>query len=172
MRELSHLFNRFRLAHLNARYNARKAQGLERYDRALQMIIAILTGVAFAVLGFSEFVPSHGTAVKVIALIASVAAFLVSTAAPWFGLASKLKEARTAASAWSTAALQIEAALRFVRDAGAADGEVAGWVSSADFAYQTAASLPSTEDQDAELVASISREIEEAFPTNYVWTSL
>jgi hypothetical protein len=170
---LNDLFYRFRIAHLNARYYAQVRDELESRDQAIQISIAATTGIAFAVLGVSEFVPTAQVwIVKLVALIASIIAFLVSAVAPWLGLTSKMNEARVAAFAWGSAAQQLDKALRFVKYAPKGDLQVAAWMHTSDAAYQTAAALPVAQDQDNARVDKLFREIEAQFPSDYVWTSL
>jgi len=171
--ELNDLFYRFRVAQLNARYYAKVRDRLEGRDQAIQISIAVTTGIAFAVLGVSEFVPSARVwIVKLVALIASIVAFLVSAVAPWLGLTGQMNEARVAAFAWNSAGLQIEKAMRFIKYARKGDAEVSAWMHTADAAYQTAAALPSAHDQDSALVDKLFLEIKTQFPSDYVWTTL
>jgi outer membrane murein-binding lipoprotein Lpp len=172
-REMNDLFYRFRLAQLNARYHTARLGSFETADRALQAVIALATGGAFAVLAFSEFAKGNGgDTIKLWAAILSVVAFLAATVPPWFGLNIKMNEARTAVFAWNAAALQLESAMRHVRAAKVSDGCVDVWVQAADASYRAAAALPSTEDPNPKLVKKLSDEINAAFPKDYPWKAL
>jgi hypothetical protein len=164
--ELARLFYSFRMAHLNRRYYSERASGLRRWDKIFQVIISVATAASFAVLAFADFED-----VKFVAAAFAVIAFLASIAVPIFGLNRKIDEASARASAFHYAAQQLESALRFVKNSDGSDGEVAGWVHSAEEAYHQAAALPDTDSEDRELVKKLEDEINKSFPPNYVWTA-
>ena len=166
-RELRSLFYLFRMAELNCRYYCSKLDDLEILDKVLQAAIALSAASSFGLLAFAEFKD-----VKTIAAILSLSAFLISTVIPWLGLARKIEETRTRSIVWAGASQQLESAMRFIRYAHDADGEVSGWTKSAEEAYKRAASTLPAEKEDRELIQKLEEQVREAFPTNYVWVAL
>lgn len=166
-RELRTLFYLFRMAELNCRYYCSKLDRRERLDKLLQAAIALSAASSFGLLAFAEFKD-----VKTIAAILSLSAFLISAVIPWLGLGRKIEDAKTMSIVWTGASQQLESALRFVRYAHDADGEVSGWASSAEEAYKRAASTLPTEKEDRKLIMKIEAQIRESFPTDYVWVAL
>ncbi len=165
--ELSRLFYSFRLAHLNRRYYSERLARLKKLEFYFQLIVAVTTASSFALLLFSDF-----RYVRMLAAGLAAIAFIVSTVLPSFGFSRKVEDFTNKVCAFHYAAQQIEGALRFVKNAQPdEDGEVTGWVHSAEEAYHQAAALPDTEVEDRKLVKKIEDEINEAFPSSYVWTA-
>ena len=164
--ELSSLFYSFRLAQLNRRYYSARLSKLKRLDTAFSIVVAVSTATSFAVLSFADF-----PYVKTIAAIFAIVAFLFSVASPALNLNRKIDETSARACAFHYAAQQLESAIRFVKNSDGQDGEVAGWVHSAQEAYNQAAALPDTNVEDRQLLRKVEDEINESFPSSYVWTA-
>jgi hypothetical protein len=164
--ELSRLFYSFRMAQLNRRYYSERLARLKRWDTFFSVIVTVSTAASFALLSFADF--SH---VKLVAAVLAVIAFLASVAVPALRLGRKIDDACARVCAFHYAAQQLESALRFVKNCDGASGEIKGWVSSAEEAYHQAAALPDTEVDDRKLVQRVEDEINESFPSNYVWTA-
>jgi hypothetical protein len=164
--DLRNLFNLFRIAQLNSAYHCVRLRRLERRDHALQALVTVATGASFGLLAFGEF-----SRIKLVAAILSFIAFLLSIAIPYIGLNRKAQEMRDRYLAWSDTVQQIEGAMRFVKSAGRAEGEIAGWVRSAEDSYKRAAALP-TESADKRLVKKLEDQIRKTFPPDYVWGAL
>jgi hypothetical protein len=164
--ELSRLFYSFRMAQLNRRYYSERLATLKKWDKGFQITIMVTTAASFALLSFADF--AH---VKAVAAGFAVIAFLVSTAVPGLGLSRKIDEISNRTCAFHYASQQLEGALRFVKNSQGDDGEVLGWVHSAEEAYHQAAALPDTDVEDRQLVSKVENEINESFPSNYLWTA-
>jgi len=154
------------MAHLNQRYYSRRLASLKRWDTAFSLIVTISTAASFGLLSFTDF-----SGVKLVAAVLAVIAFLASVAMPVLQLQRKIDDASARACAFHYAAQQLENALRFVKNSGQNTGEITGWVASAEQAYHQAAALPDTEVEDRKLVRKVEDEINESFPSNYVWTA-
>ncbi|MGH9499496.1 MAG: hypothetical protein ACRD3L_10170 [Terriglobales bacterium] len=164
--ELSRLFYTFRLAHFNRKYYCERLEKLKFWDKAFQITITVSTAASFALLSFADF--PH---VKTIAAIFAIVAFLFSVASPGLNLNRKIDETSARVWAFHYAAQQLENALRFVKNSGRADGESTGWIQSAEDAYHQAAALPDTDIEDQELLKKVEDEINQSFPSSYVWTA-
>ena len=164
--ELSRLFYSFRMAHLNRRYYSERLARLKTWDTVFSVIVTVSTAASFALLSFADF--SH---VKLVAAILAVIAFLASVAVPGLRLGRKIDDASARTCAFHYAAQQLESALRFVKNSGEKNGEIAGWVNSAEEAYHQAMAMPDTEVEDRKLVKKVEDEINESFPPSYVWTA-
>ena len=164
--ELSRLFYSFRMAHLNRRYYSERLAKLKQFATAFSIVVTVSTAASFALLSFADF-----SGVKIVAAILAVIAFLASVAAPGLRLERKIEDASARTCAFHYAAQQLESALRFVKNSHGQDGEVTGWVNSAEEAYHQAAALPDTEVEDRKLIKKVEDEINESFPSNYVWTA-
>jgi len=143
MDELSRLFYSFRMAHLNRRYYSERLAKLKQFDTVFSFVVALSTAASFALLAFADF-----PGVKAVAAILAVVAFLASVAAPAFRLERKIEDASARICAFHYAGQQLESAIRFVKNSHGKDGEVLGWVNSAEEAYHQAAALPDTEVED------------------------
>jgi len=166
MDELSRLFYSFRMAHLNRRYYSERLAKLKRVDTRFSFVVVLSTAASFALLAFANF-----SSVKTLAAVLAVVAFLASVAAPVFRLERKIDDASSRICAFHYAGQQLESAIRFVKNSDNQDGEVAGWVHSAEEAYHQAAALPDTDAEDKDLVKKVEDEINQSFPPNYVWTA-
>jgi hypothetical protein len=164
--ELARLFYSFRLAQLNRKYYSERSTALKSQDAFFSVVVMVTSAASFAVLLFADF---HG--VKVVAAILAVIAFLASVVVPILKLGQKIEEASARSCAFHYAAQQLESAIRFVKNAEGKDGEVVGWVSSAEAAYHQAAALPDIEKEDRKLIKKVEDEINASFPPNYVWTA-
>jgi hypothetical protein len=166
MDELSRLFYSFRMAHLNRRYYSERLARLKQFETTFSIVVTVSTAASFAILSFANF-----SGVKTVAAILAVIAFLASVAAPGLKLERKIDDASARTCAFHYAAQQLECALRFVKNSHKQDGEVMGWVEAAEEAYHQAAALPDTEVEDRELIKRMEDEINESFPSDYVWTA-
>jgi hypothetical protein len=164
--ELSRLFYSFRMAHLNRRYYSERLATLKKQDAFLSCVVMVATAASFGLLSFASF-----SGVTTLAAVLAVVAFIASVVAPIFRLGHKIDHASNRACAFHYAAQQLESALRFVRNSEGKDGEIVGWVNSAEEAYKQAAALPDTDLEDRKLVKKVEDEINESFPTSYVWTA-
>lgn len=164
--ELSRLFYSFRMAHLNRRYYSERLKSLKRWDTFFRVVVAVATAASFALLSFADF-----SGVKSVAAILAVVAFLASVVVPGIRLDRKIDDASARICAFHYAGQQLESALRFVKNSTGKEGEIAGWVNSAEEAYHQASALPDTEVEDRKLVKKVEDEINETFPSNYVWTA-
>jgi hypothetical protein len=166
LEELSRLFYSFRMSHLNRRYYSERLAKLKNIEMAFSIVVTVSTAASFALLSFADF-----SGVKTVAAILAVVAFLASVAVPGLRLERKISDASARTCAFHYAAQQLESALRFVKNSHGKDGEVTGWVNSAEEAYHQAAAFPDTEVEDRKLVKKVEDEINESFPSNYVWTA-
>jgi hypothetical protein len=164
--ELSRLFYLFRMAHLNRRYYSERTAELKRWDAFFSVVVTVATATSFALLAFAEF-----RAVKTVAGLFAVIGFLASVAVPSLRLGRKIEDASARACAFHYAAQQLESALRFVKNSTGEDAEIRGWVNSAEEAYHQAAALPDIEVEDRKLTKRLEDEINESFPSSYVWTA-
>ena len=155
------------MAELNRRYYCDRLGTFELWDKILQGAIALAAAASFGLLAFAAF-----TQVKTIAAILSLLAFLISAGIPWVGLSRMIEEARTRTIVWAYAAQQLESAMRFVRYAHDADGEVSGWTKAAEESYKRAATVLPTEKENRKLIQKVEQQIRESFPRNYVWVAL
>jgi hypothetical protein len=164
--ELSRLFYSFRLAHFNERYYCERLERLKRWDNGFQITIAVATAASFALLSFVDF--PH---VKFVAAMLAATAFIFSVASPVLSLNRKMDEISARVCAFHYAAQQLETALRFVKNSQGREGEIKGWVQSAEEAYHQASALPDTDVKDQVLLRKVEDEINESFPPSYVWTA-
>lgn len=164
--QLSRLFYSFRLAHFNHLYYCERLEKLKRLDKGFQITITVATALSFALLSFADF--PH---VKTVAAIFAIIAFLFSVASPVWGLNRRMDETSARASAYHYAAQQLESALRFVKNSRGSDEENSGWIQSAEAAYHQASALPDTDVRDQQLLRKVEDEINESFPSSYVWTA-
>jgi hypothetical protein len=170
--ELATLFYSFRLAHFNQRYYAARLKNLKRWSTAFQILVALCTAASFGVLSFANF-PKADPKITIVAAVLALIAFLASVAAPALQLERKIDELSNRICAFHYAAQQLEKALRFVKNCPAGrEAEISGWASSAEAAYHQAAALPDTESDDIELRKKIETEINESFPSSYIWTAI
>lgn len=165
--ELSRLFYSFRMAQLNRRYYSERIKSLKRWEKFFRVVVAVGTAASFALLAFADF-----SGVKTVAAICAVIAFMASAAVvPGLQLDRKIDDASARICAFHYAGQQLETALRFIKNSTGKEGEIAGWVHSAEEAYHQASALPDTEVEDRKLVKKVEDEINESFPSNYVWTA-
>ncbi len=164
--ELARLFYSFRMAHLNRRYYSERLKTLKKWDTGFSIVVTLTTATSFALLSFADF-----SGVKTVAAIFAVIAFLASVSVPGLRLDRRIDDASTRICAFHYAAQQLESAIRFVKNSDGKEGEIAGWVNSAEEAYHQAAALPDTEAEDRKLIKKVEEEINESFPSNYVWTA-
>lgn len=164
--ELSRLFYSFRMAHLNRRYYLERVASLKKWDAFFSVVVTVATASSFALLAFADF-----PGVAKVAAGFAVTGFLASVAVPSLRLGRKIDDASARACAFHYAAQQLESALRFVKNSARKDTEIAGWVNSAEEAYHQASALPDTEVEDRELIKKLEGEINESFPSSYVWTA-
>lgn len=164
--ELSRLFYTYRLAELNRRYYSERLAKLKKWDTFFQFVVGVTTAASFVLLSFADF--PH---VKTVAAILAGVAFITSVGVPGFQLGRKIDEVSNRVCAFHYASQQLESALRFVKNSESEDGEVTGWVHSAEEAYHQAAALPDTEVEDRKLIKKVENEVNESFPADYVWTA-
>jgi hypothetical protein len=165
--ELSRLFYLFRLAELNRRYYSARLASLKWREKVFRIAISLLTASSFGMLAFAtDF--SH---VKLTAGILAFLAFVASVILPGFGFERKMDETSARACAWHYAVQQLETALRFVKNALENGGEVAGWTQCAEEVYHQVASLPDVDIEDRVLIRRVENEVNESFPSDYVWTA-
>ena len=164
--QLSRLFYSFRLAHFNHRYYCERLGKLRRLDNIFQITITVATAASFALLSFADF--PH---VKAVAAVLAIIAFLFSVASPVLSLNRKMDDTSARACAFHYAAQQLENALRFVKNSQGRDEEISGWIQSAEEAYHQSSALPDTDVQDQPLLRKVEDEINESFPSSYVWTA-
>lgn len=164
--ELSRLFYLFRMAHLNRRYYAERLASLKRWDALFSVIVTVSTATSFALLSFADF-----PGVTKVAAGFAVIGFLASVAVPSLRLGRKIDDASDRSCAFHYAAQQLESALRFVKHSTGKEAEIGGWVNSAEEAYHQASALPDAEVEDRKLIKRIEGEINDSFPSSYVWTA-
>jgi hypothetical protein len=161
---LARLFYEFRVAQLNQRYYTKRLSRYQVWDKIFQITVGAVTATSFALLLFSDF-----THTKIIVAILSAVAFVFSVAVPSFGLSRNIEEAKQRSISWHYAGLQLENALRFIKNSQREDGEINGLVMAAENAYHLAAALPDAEADDKKLIQKLEGEINESFPPDYVW---